>query len=222
MPVSTTSRQARSAAKDSMPSRGDRAAVEADLVGEPLGVQPPALVERAQLGVEVAPVARDVERLRGRELQVVPGHRLVERERLVLVAVALARVGRQQAVRAGAAAVDGRRPVVRQRGVVRVDRVDLLDDAAGDVVVLEVGVARGLGPVEGVLGDRDDLLAGAEAQRRVRRASARRWWRSRSRRAPPARSSTTARPARRVPRARSRGSPRGESVVVVCRATAAR
>ena len=96
-----------------------------------------------------------------------PGTDLVERERLVLVAVALTRIGRQQAVRAGAAAIDGRGPVVRHRGVVRVDRVDLLDNAGGNVVVLEVGVTCRLGAVECVLDDGDDVLAGAEAQRRV-------------------------------------------------------
>jgi len=149
------------------PEPRDSTAVQADLVGEALGIQAPALVEGAQLGVDVAPVPRDVERLGGRELQVVPRHRFVERERLVLVAVALARIGRQQAVRAGAAAIDGRGPVVRHRGVVRIDRVDLLDDAGGNVVVLEVGVTCRLSAVEGVPGDRDDFLAGVEAQRRV-------------------------------------------------------
>jgi len=84
----------------------------------------------------------------------------VERERLVLVAVALARISRQQAVRARTAAIDGRGPVVRQRGVVRIDRVDLLDDAGGNVVVLEIGVTYCLSAVECVLGDRDDFRAG--------------------------------------------------------------
>jgi hypothetical protein len=88
-----------------MPSR-DVVAVQADLISEALGVQAPALVERAQLGVEVAPVPRDVKRLRGRELQVVAGDRLVEGERLVLVAVPLTWVGGSQAVGAGTAAVE--------------------------------------------------------------------------------------------------------------------
>ena len=162
-----TSRQARSARERQHAEQRDVAAVEAHLLGQPLGVEPPALVEAARLDVEVPAVAREVQGLRGGQLQVVAGHRLVEGQGLVLEPEPLLRVAGLQAVRARPAAVDRGRPVVGHRRALGVDRVDLLDHARRDVVVREPVVLRLLGALQRPLGDVDDLGAGAESQRRV-------------------------------------------------------
>ena len=97
----------------------------------------------------------------------VPGRALVEGERLVLVGEPLLRVRGEHAVRAGARAVERGRPVVRERGVLRLDRVDLLDHAVGDLVRREPVAARRLGPLQRAGHGLDDLRRRGEPQRRV-------------------------------------------------------
>ena len=151
-----------------MPSRENVVAVEAELVAEILGVEAPALVEAADLGIEVATVAGQVQQLRGGQLEVVAGHGLVERQRFVLVAEPRRRVRGGDALGAVAAAVVGGRPVVGQRTVLRLVGVELEDVAGADRHVgREVARQRLLGPAHGGPDQVDDLLAGLEPERRV-------------------------------------------------------
>src|SRR6202034_4630189 len=90
---------------------------------------------------------------------------ICERERLVLVDVALLRLRGQHAVRAGPQPSRGWRPVVSQRRVAGLDRVDLLNDAVGDVEPREPAVAGFLGALQR-LGDRAHDLGGAAGPER--------------------------------------------------------
>ena len=106
------------------------AGVEAHLVGQPLGVQAPAL-EVGRRPEVAAEVRQPAELLAERDLEVVAGHRLVVRERLGLVARPVLRVGRVDDVLAGPRAVLGGRAVVGRADVVLLVRGHLEDHARG-------------------------------------------------------------------------------------------
>ena len=118
-PVSTTRRAARIESRVSMPEQGDVVGVEAHLARQALGVETPAFGVGVRRG-EPAQQRQFLEFHGDRELEVVTGHGFVERGRLARRAgprsVYVVGVGE---VDAWAAAVEGRRHVIRTGGARR-------------------------------------------------------------------------------------------------------